>query len=199
LSEQREPRLAGRRQVDISAFDGPLTPEERRRLIAEKFPSTQTLNWERAFSNNIELLGRILQDILKVDVAPTGRPGPRPSLDRTTAEPELERLLGKDPSAHPYTILPFPEAFRLLVKGRSIRHLENKLGVSKSQLHRWLAGAVVPTSDQMERVAMVFEKHPSYFPEYRAARIAGIVGDQLANDPDASIRIYERISQAVKR
>ena len=194
-----EPRLAGRRQVDVSAFDGPLTPEERRRLIAEKFPSTQRLNWEKAFNNNIELLGRILQDVLKVDVAPTGRPGPRPSLDRRKAEPELERMLGKDPTAHPYTTLPFAEAFRLLVGKRSIRNLEHKLGVSKSHLHRWLSGSVKPSIDQMERIADVFGKQPSYFAEYRAERIVGIVGEQLAGDPDVSIRIYERITQAAMK
>ena len=194
-----EPRLAGRRQVDISAFDDPLTPEERKRLIAEKFPSTQSLNWEKAFGNDIELLGRILRDILKVDVASTGRPGPRPNLDRTKAEPELERLLGKDPGAHPYATLPFAEAFRLLVGKRSIRNLQNKLGVSKSHLHRLMSGAVKPTQEQMELIAKVFDKHPSYFVEYRVTKIARAIQEQLGDEPDVSIRVYERISQAAKR
>lgn len=197
--ETQVPRLAGRRQVDVSAFDGPLSTEERKRLIAEKFPSTQSLNWEKAFGNNIELLARILQDILKVDVAPTGRPGPRPNLDRTRAEPDLERLLGKDPAAHPYTSLPFAEAFRLLVGDRSLRSLANKLAVSKSNLQRWLSGAATPNTDQMERIAAVFDKQPSYFAEYRAVTIAATVGDQLAGDPDFSIRVYERLAQAAKR
>jgi hypothetical protein len=183
----------------VSVFDGPLTPEERKRLIAEKFPSTQSLNWEKAFGNNIELLARILQDILKVNIAPTGRPGPRPNLDRETAEPDLERLLGKDPSSHPYTTLPFATAFRMLIGERSLRSLANKLDVSKSHLQRWLAGSVRPTPEQMERIAAVFDKQPSYFAEYRASKITNIVGDQLAGDPDFTIRVYERISQAAKR
>lgn len=195
-----EPRIAGRRNVDISAFDDPKLPAaERKRLIAEKFPSTVSLNWERAFTNNIELLGRLLQDILKVDVASTGRPGPRPNLDRTRAEPQLERLLGKDPADHPYSILPFAEAFRILVGKRSIRHLGTKLGVSKSHLHRLLSGAVQPTPEQMERIAEVFKKQPSYFVEYRTVKIKTALGVQLSRDPDVSIRIYEKLCQAAKR
>lgn len=194
-----DPRPAGRRNVDISVFDEKLSGEERKALIAEKFPSTQSLNWEKAFGNDIELLGRVLRDILKVDVVSTGRPGPRPNLDRTKGEPELARLLGKDPGARPYAMLPFAEAFRLLVGKRSIRSLQAKLGVSKSHLHRLLAGSVQPTQEQMELIARVFDKHPSYFVEYRVNRIARAIQEQLGGEPDVSIRVYERISQAAKR
>ena len=192
-----EERLAGRRQVDISVFDDPnLSADERKRLIGERFPSTKSLNWERAFSNNIELLGRVLQDILKVDVVSAGRPGPRPNLDRTRAEPQLERLLGKDPADHPYTVLPFPEALRILIGDRSLAAAARKLGVSKTNVHRWLSGAAVPSQEQMERIAAAFAKQPSYFPEYRANKIAGAVGEHLVVDPEVSIRVYERITQA---
>ncbi len=194
-----EPRLAGRRNVDISAFSGDLTPEDRKRLIAEKFPSTQSLDWGKAFSNDIELLARLLGDMLKVNLPPSGRPGPRPNLDRDSAMPDLDVLLRQDPTAHPYAVLPFVEVFKLLVGNRSIRALQSKLGMSKTHVHDLLKGKVKPTQEEMERLAAIFGKQPSYFAEYRANKIASYIGRQMAIEPDYSIRVYERITQAASK
>lgn len=110
--------------------------------------------------------------------------------------PDLERLLGRDPNAHPYTVLPFPEAFRQLVGNRSTRALQNKLGMSKSHVHRLLHGQRKPTQAEMERLAGVFNRQPGYFAEYRANKIASAVGLQLVDEPEVSIRVYEKIAQA---
>lgn len=168
-------------------------------MIAEKFPSTTNLDWAKAFSNDIELLGRMLGDMLKTNVAPTGRPGPRPNLDRDTAMPELDVLLGQDPTARPYAVLPFAQVFKLLVGDRSVRALQAKLGMKKSHVHDLLRGRTQPTQAEMERVAEVFNKQPAYFAEYRANRIASYVGAHMTVEPDYSIRIYERISQAARK
>lgn len=168
-------------------------------MIAEKFPSTTSLNWGKAFDNNIELLGRILRDILRVDIPTTGRPGPRPSLDRTQSMPDLERLLGRDPNAHPYTVLPFHDAFRQLVGNRSTRALQNKLGMSKSHVHRLLHGKVKPTQAEMERLAGVFDRQPGYFAEYRVNKIAEAIGLHLVDEPEVSIRVYEKMTHAASK
>lgn len=194
-----EPRLAGRRNVDISGFTADLTAAERKRMIAEKFPSTQSLDWGRAFANDIELLGRLLGDMLKVNVPPSGRPGPRPNLDRDTAMPDLDQLLGEDPTRHPYAVLPFAQIFCLLVGKRSVRALQSRFGMSKTHVHDLLRGKVQPTQAEMELVAASFGKQPGYFAEYRANKIATFVGRRMAIEPDYSIRVYEGITHAASK
>jgi hypothetical protein len=192
LSEER-PR------VDLSEFAGHMSAAERTRLMQERFPSTRNLNWDKAFANDVELLGRLLRDILKVDMAVPGRPGPRPGLDRVRAQPLLDEVLGRDPTDHPYALLEFPQAFRLLIGNRSIRHAQTKLGMSKSRIHRLLRGIDEPSQAEMEHIATVFGKQPSYFLEYRVIRITRAIYSHLAEEPDVSIRVYERISQAATR
>lgn len=193
-------RHAGNRGVDISVFADKMPPEQRHTMIGERFPSTVRLDWRKAFDNDIELLGRILRDILKLEMVTPGRPGPRPGVDRTQGEPILDKMLGKDPTDRPYTVLPFPQALRLLMAGRSLRHFQCKIGKSKSELHRLLKGSEPPTVGDMEHIAGVFGKQPSYFLEYRVKTITMAIGSQLLEEaPDVSIRVYERLWQAAAR
>lgn len=192
-----EPEVAGYRGVDIAAFRQEMSPADRKRLLREKFPSTAQLNWEKAFDSDIDLLGHMLRDILKLDMAVQGAAGRRPGLEEDEARPSLDRLMGRDPTSHVYSVLPFPATFRLLVGKRSLRAMAAKVDMPKTRIHRLLNGTEVPNPQEMERIAAAFHKQPSYFVEYRVQAIAATIFTVLRQEPEASIGVYERLWQEV--
>lgn len=191
--------MSQQRSVDLSAFAelgpaDPTTEEHRMVLLRQRFPSAASLRWKVAFDNDIELLGRILRDILKLERATPGRHGPRPGLDRVRDMPALDRLRGLDPTRHPYSLLPFRDAFSLLIEGRSIRSAANKLGLTPSRIYRLKEGlGAPPTMQEMEDIASRMGHHPSFFTEYRAWAIREAVEEALGRQPDVSIAVYERL------
>lgn len=169
------------------------TWSERVALVHQRFPSTDmgTDAWVRAFDRDIEMMGAILRDVLKADQAEPGRPGPRRGLDAPRATPRLDEWMGKDPTDHPYTNLPFPSAFGILRRSQSLRHVERKTQISRAHLHRLLSGAHPPTLRQMEQIAEAYGKRPSWFLEYRVGAIMSAIAEGFADSPEHSVRIYE--------
>lgn len=157
--------------------------------IRERFPSITQLNWNAAFARDIDLFARVVRDILKLEQAQPGRPGPRPSLDVKDATRRLQQFFGRD-----YTIEPFPEAFRVLAKDRSIRHLAAKTGLNRNTIHRLLAGSQEPDAFEMDQVANAFGKHASYFLEYRILYIAGAMLARLEWSPETTVGLYRELA-----
>lgn len=188
------------REVDLSDFDALPRPAggrpvpARNALMHQRFPSSATLNWQKAFRNDPELLGRVLRDILKLDRVVPGRHGPRPGPDPVRDGPALDRLRGLDPGRHPYSLQPFLVAFAHLVGKRSVRAVAAKVGFNASRVYRLLKGGD-PTMAEMEAIAAAFGRQPSYFAEYRVRSIHTAIGDELAADPHHSIEVYERLYQ----
>lgn len=175
---------------DLEKFQklGKIPWEDRLALIHKEFPNSSQLDWARAFGD-IDLLGRVLRDILKTDQSKPGRSGPRPALDRKQAESRLRQFLGAD-----YTLLEFRDAFRVLADGRSHRHLATKIGLDRNLVQKLLAGKKDPDLPTIESIAQAFGKDPSYFLEYRVNYILGALGKQMYNAPEITVDLYKRIS-----
>lgn len=173
--------------------EGKKTPwKERYDLIVQHFPSVVNIQWAKAFAADIELFGRIHKDILRVDQSADTRsgPGPRPVLDEENSRDRLRQLLGQD-----YSYVPFREAFAALAGPRSLRHLASKTGISYVMIHRLLNGERDPDLWMLEQIAEAFNKHPSYFIEYRNAYILGALGDQLDKSPETSVDLYKKMTR----
>lgn len=167
--------------------------EKRMKVIRERFPSVDNLDYKKAFDEDLDLFARIVRDILKIDQASPGRPGPRPSLDQGQATRRMRQFLGQD-----YSILPFPEAFRILAGGRSIRQLVVKTGLSRNSIHRLLRGELDPDAYVMEEVARAFSKSPAYFLEYRQMVITKALLQRMEYSPESTIGIYRKITRQEK-
>lgn len=189
-----------RREVDLEELKR-LTPwsEPWRRAAAAAFPSSVNMRWDAAFSADADLLGRVLRDILKAEKVVPGRHGPRPGLDFIEDMPALDRLRGLDPSRRPYSLLPFAEAFSLLLDGRSVRAAARRLEMTPTRIHRLRSGKATPSMAEMEAIAAAFDKQAAYFREYRTWAIHVAVVDALDRQPDVSVAFYERVWQHVSR
>jgi DNA-binding phage protein len=185
---------------DSTGFDatpyerlGKVSWEVRAKKIKEQFPSVTNLNWDRALEKDMDLFGRVLRDILKLEQAAPGRPGPRPSLDMAAATRRLNQLMGND-----FTMLPFHEAFQVLAGGRSLRHVASMTGLNRNTVYRLMKGDSQPDGFEMAVVAETFGKHPSYFAEWRILYITNAFVSRLEYSPDTAIDIYRKLDQQYK-
>lgn len=164
--------------------------DERVDLIRKEFPSVVNLDWERLFAADPMIMGRLVNDILKVDLADRGRPGKRPSIGQEVASDRFRQIQGED-----YTSSPFPEAFRVLKESRgfSSRGLASRLEISHTAVNRLLHGTDQPTAVIMEKSAKIFKKEPAYFAEYRLLYVIGVLARKLEANPEATVGFYKKL------
>ena len=186
VPEDRSPDL----DVFRKATEEKMPWKQRSELIKEQFPSTVTLDWFEVFKQDGALLGRIINDILKVDLAQSqpGRPGKRPSLDPKDAADRWRQMTNDD-----YTMLPFDRAFTILKGDRSVRHMASKVELDRTLVWNLLKGTKRPNPEIMEKVAKAFKKHPSYFVEYRIDYLLGILFHKLQSSPESSVVFYRKL------
>lgn len=161
---------------------------ERQRLIEATFPSTQQLAWNRAFKNDTALFGEVLRGILKYDQARKGKPGPRPVANREDSEARLVQFMGED-----YSLDPMPVALEKLKGSLSIRGVAAKSGINFNIIFALLHGKQNPDLYTMEQLAAAFNKHPSYFVEYRTQYIVAALVQQINTWPESSIVAYRKL------
>jgi hypothetical protein len=166
--------------------------DERVDLIRKEFPSTVNLDWERLFAADSAIMGRLVNDILKVDLADRGRPGKRPSIEERAASDRLRQLQGDD-----YSTLPFAESFRVLADHHhySTRGLANRLDISHTAVNRLMRGLDSPSIRVIERTAIVFKKDPSYFAEYRLLYVFGVLYRKMELNPEATVGFYRKLKE----
>lgn len=165
--------------------------ETRYAAIVQQYPSVEKLDWDKVFRLDPTVLGRIINDILKIDQAEPGKPGKRPSLDVDRARDRLRQFEGED-----YSLEAFPDAFRALTGDRSLRSVARRVGLSHNNIHRLLTGEVSPAPQVMVQIAQAFDRNPSYFQEYRVAAVVGMMLERLSGSPEQSIAIYRRMKAA---
>lgn len=166
---------------------------ERKKLLEIKFPNAVSTDWRKLFSQDVGMMGKLVNDILKADPVDSNRPGKRPSLDTKEASDRFRKVFGGD-----YTIEPFAEAFSTLANGKSIRHISRNVGLDKSMVHGLLRGEIEPRMEIIEKIAKGFNKHPSYFVEYRVGYILGMLSEKLYSSPESSVVFYKKMKSSVR-
>lgn len=166
---------------------------ERKKLLEQHFPESVTTDFRRLFSQDVNLMGKLVNDLLKADPSDSNRPGKRPSLTNKEASERFQKVFGND-----YTMLPFTEAFNILKGNKSIRHLARNTGLDKSTILDLLHGNVEVRMDHIEKVANGLNKHPSYFVEYRVGYILGVLSEKLYEAPESSVVVYKKLKNSLR-
>lgn len=198
LSSSAEERAAQERQAkddklapfrDDNKNAKKMSKSERQKLVREKFPSVDNLNWENAFHNDLDLFARIMRDIIKLDQREPGKSGPRPNnMDYDRGIASFKQLMGQD-----YAMVPFPEAFAFIGRDFSLTQIARKSSLSRSRTHRLMQGKDQPSQEDMKLIAAGFGKHPSYFVEYRRAFIVEQLMNKLLDAPEVTVSYYRKI------
>lgn len=164
-----------------------LTWDERVELIFDHFPGAKNPDWN-AILSDIDTLGEVIRDILRLEQATPGKSGPRPAPEIAAGMKTMRRWKGED-----HTIMPFAEAFAVLARGYSLTHLARKTTLSRSQVNRLLKGMCDPTPQEISLVARAFGKEPSYFLEFRLSYVLAALAAKLQQSPEATIPLYRKV------
>jgi transcriptional regulator with XRE-family HTH domain len=130
---------------------------------------------------------KIIGDVLKSERT-VSTPGKRPGLSRADGLERLNKILERD-----FSDQKFPSAFRNLTAGKSVRAIQSKTGLSKSHVQRLLAEIDHPSVETLEKASAAFNKHPSYFLEYRIFKIMEYVNSFLMDNPETATTWYKKI------
>lgn len=163
---------------------------DRYEQISKSFKSIERLDWQKVFMEDPEILGSIINDILKLNVPSKGRPGKRPSLGEDQARELFSTLIGEN-----FTIEPFHVAFKKLTEGTSIRKLSAALGYDKMLIHRLLTDKQAPSLEQMETIAAHYHKDPSFFREWRVSYILTCIDHLLIENAEASVVVFNKMKR----
>lgn len=172
--------------VIINIPNKPLWSEKAVEL-REKFPSIKSLKWDKVFELDPVIAGRIVNDIIKIGGPSNSKPGKRASLTENEAHSRYTQLLGNDFSEET-----FNPTFIRLCQGKTIRFVAAQTDLNISLVHNLLKGRE-PKIDEMEKIARGFNKHPSFFLEYRIYAILDVLFNQLMTYPESSVVQYKKI------
>jgi transcriptional regulator with XRE-family HTH domain len=160
--------------------------DKRYEKIKSMYPSIDGVDWSNAIEHDevfIKMLGDVLKSERKVST-----PGKRPSLTKTDGLERLNKILDRD-----YSSAEFDKAFKILASGRSVRSLNAKTGLSKSHIQRLLTGQDSPSIEVIEKIATAFNKHPSYFLEYRIYIVLDGFNSLMIKNPETATSWYKKI------
>lgn len=161
--------------------------DERVELIYEHFPKAKDADWNLVLGD-LDTLGEVVRDILRLEQATPGKSGPRPAPEIRGGMQSLRRMNGED-----HTVLRFPEAFRMLGRDLSLTQLARKTGLDRNKVNRLLKGEHDPTPGELNQVARAFGKEPAFFLEFRSAFILAMLGARLELVPEATIGLYRKV------
>ena len=159
--------------------------------IHQKHPEVNTLNWKPVFLTDPALLGRVISDMLKMDLSESSRPGKQSKVDPEEARRRMRRY-GRDD----YTMLPFSESVSLLKGDLSVRAYADKCGMHYSRLYTLLCDRGVPSLEEMQKVAKAHGKDPSFFLEYRIATIFACMAAGYREYPESTVPAYLKVTNA---
>lgn len=154
-----------------------------------------TDEWQQLLTEHPKVLWGLVADVVKAVKAAEGvkKTGRRPAVSVGSLD-ELYTLLFPTFS----TARPFPEAFGLLLEanGYTQRSFSQTIGFNQATVSRLVAGKSEASLELMERIAYTLNVRPTYFVEYRAAKLAQVLANVLLTQPHVSAEAVRRLSGA---
>lgn len=161
--------------------------EKKLKNVKAQYPDILTEDWDALLRKDSDIFAKLLGDVLKFK-GKKSVPGKRPNLTREEGEKRLAKMANED-----FAEGQFKDAFRALTANRSIRSVANKTGLGKSYVQRLLSGDQSPSYAAIETIAKAYGKHPSYFLEYRVARVLVVIENLLSSSPETATSWYLKV------
>lgn len=175
--------------------------------LAGEFPSLRTLaappgkaaqrSWVAAFTERPEALEGILSDLIKQAYARPGRIGQRPMPKEE--EVNLDALLHGEYTEEPLTDFLAREVPHGRHSQFAARILMSRRTYQRMFLPETHAQRYWPTMGEVERMAEVFKKPPSYFLEYRLLAAQAAFLRLITDRPVIATRIYRDYLEVSKQ
>jgi DNA-binding phage protein len=166
--------------------------EEWKQALAtalERYPKLEELDWLGELQDDVNITGRIIGDILKLQRA---EEDPHRRGRRAVPNVSREQLWALFEA---YSTEPFFPTLEKLSEGKTMGQVAIKVGLSKMTLYRYRRGEAGPGMEILEQVAKAYNKSPFYFLEYRAMFIGQLIEDALINNPQRSISLLKQVAR----
>ena len=161
--------------------------EKKYKEIQTQYPDVLLEDWDGLLRSDSDIFAKLLGDVLKFK-GKKSVPGKRPNLSREEGESRLSKMADED-----FAEGEFKDAFRALAANRSVRSIATKTGFGKSYVQRLLQGTQEPSFAAMEQIAAAYNKNPSYFLEYRVARVVVVIQSLLMSSPETASSWYIKV------
>jgi len=156
----------------------PISWEDKERRIMDSNPEALNVSWHNVLRDNPDMFSRIIADVIK-SCGGEAKPGKRPSLDRKDAAAIYNKIIGEDFSEHT-----FVETMSFI--STSAKAVAELSGLPLSRVRRLLNGSLEPSFEEMETIAKVYHKEPSYFIEYRVGFVCTVIDAYLMDSPETA-------------
>jgi hypothetical protein len=167
----------------------------------ERYPSVGMgeAEWLAVFDQRPDIMWRIFGDIYDTVKAEEDKRLGRRAMGRRPGRSAVSLTEFYDVVfREPFSNDPFTEALDKLMSGKTLSEIARLVPCDKGYLSRVLNGKVPLTLLLMERIAESVAIHPSYFLEWRAKYLSGLVESVLTERPNLAIGHIQRV-QAGRR
>jgi hypothetical protein len=154
-------------------------------LKEKKFPQLQEIDWSEVLRKNPDVLENIVGDIVKVE-------GARRKVERSKATRRISAIYNIDHSERE-----FKESFSILTGSESLRKTASKIDVSPAYVHNLKLGKAQPTLEIMEAIAYAYDRHPSFFLEYRIHYVLESISSFLVKNPETATAWFSKVTNGI--
>jgi len=158
--------------------------DKKIKAAKSKYPELNNINWSEIIRREPDVFNNIIGDIARSD---TRR---RSKLDRQTGTQKLNALTNTD-----HAEICFSEAFTIICGKESLRKTAEKLDISYSKVYNLKNGDTEPDIELMEKIAEVYNRKPSYFLEYRIAKVLISIEFFLTQNPETATVWFSKVKK----
>lgn len=153
--------------------------------LKNKFPQLENIDWSEVIRKNPDVLENIVGDIVKTE-------GSRRKVNRSDKTRRISAIYNTDHSEKP-----FKESFTILSVNESIRKTASKIEASPAHVYNLKEGKAEPTIEIMERIAIAYNRDPSYFLEYRVHYVLKSISHFLMKNPETASAWYGKTTNGI--
>lgn len=159
--------------------------QERIVSLKEKFPQLEDIDWSDVIRKNPDVLENIVGDIVRVE-------GSRRRVDRSKGARRVSAIYNIDHSEKQ-----FKDSFTILVGSESLRKTASKIDASPAYVYNLKLGKTEPTLDVMERIALAYDRDPSFFLEYRIHYVLESISSFLLKNPETATAWFSKATNGI--
>lgn len=150
--------------------------------LRQDYPNIGSIDWHTLINNEPEVFYSVIGGVAKTK-----------SKKSVSSGMKVAQIKGEN-----YSELPFIEALNVLWGDRSYRSMANKTGLPLASIQKIRSGAMTPSFETMEKIAVAFNMDPSYFLEYRICKILSSLDAYLVANPETATSWYSKLNKGIK-
>lgn len=145
--------------------------------LREIYPKINNINWSEILKEEPEVFHSVVNGISKTN-------------KNNANNLKVAKIMDTN-----YSELNFIDSLNVLWGTMSFRAMSEKTGIPLASIQKIRSGDMTPSYETMEQIAKSFNIDPSYFLDYRIAKILSCIDSYLTNSPETATSWYKKIEK----